>query len=355
MRYMRTENLKEGMIVVNDIFDPNKNPLHSLPLIKNNAVLTYEQIEGLKKYNINGIYVNDSISKNIEIVENIPQTLQKKAIDALRNFKYENIVECAQQIVAEYIYLSDISFDKLNISSNMYEHSINVCEFSVAVGKKMGYNRYDLTNLAIAALLHDIGKTCIDNNLLSKINISSTISSKINVDEKDEQYHYYMHPAYGQNMLSNMDNVSSVVRASVLQHHENENGSGFPLGLKSSEISEFAKIIHVCDVYDEIVTKNSPSEAFEYIMGGNGTLFNEEVVNIFKEFIPIYPKGITVVLSNGFRAIVLENHKGFPLRPRLILEDTGQIYDLMMPILHNITIESVDIFQEEKEKNGPMM
>lgn len=347
MRYMGIEHLTEGMIVANDILSPNNN----IPLVKNNSRLTNGVIESLKKCNIRGIYINDEVSKDINIVDNIPQTLQAKSINALRSMNFEDVIASAKEIVEEYIYLDDISFDKLNVSNNVYEHSLNVCEFSVAVGKKMGYNREKLTGLAISALLHDVGKTCIDNNLLSKINISSALAKKINIDANNENYHYYMHPAYGHNMLSNVDGMSSIIRTSILQHHENEDGTGFPLGSKSNEINEYAKIIHVCDEYDKVITKNGPSEALEYIMGGNGTLFNEDVVRVFKEYIPIYPKGITVILSNGIRAIVAENHKENPLRPKLILEQNGQMLDLIMPVWKNITIVGVEMDFENKEKN----
>lgn len=347
MRYMNIDHLNEGMIVANDILSPNNN----IPLVKNKSRLTSGIIENLKKCNIRGIYIDDDISKDINIVDNISPTLQSKSINALKNLNFEDIIESAKEIVEEYLYLDNISFDKLNISNNMYEHSLNVCEFSVAVGKKMGYNRQKLTGLAISALLHDVGKTCIDNNLLSKINISSVLSKRINIDANNENYHYYMHPAYGHNMLNNIDGMSSIVRTGILQHHENENGTGFPLGLKSNEIGDYAKIIHVCDEYDKVITKNTPSEALEYIMGGDGSLFNENVVKTFKEYIPIYPKGITVILSNGLRAIVAENHKENPLRPKLIVEGNGQTLDLMMPVWKNITIVDVDIKNIEKVKN----
>lgn len=346
MRYIKIDNLKEGMILSDDILSLNNN----IPLVKKNTRLTINVIESLKKCDIRGVYINDDISKNINIVQNLSPTLQSKSIHALKNMNFEDVIESAKEIVEEYLYLDDISFDKLNVSNNMYEHALNVCEFSVAVGKKMGFNRDKLVSLAVSALLHDIGKTCIDNDLLSKINISSAITKKINIDANNENYHYYMHPAYGHNMISNITGMNAMIRIGILQHHENENGSGFPLGLKSNEICDYSKIIHVCDEYDKVVSNNTPSEALEYIMGGNGTLFNENVVKIFKEYIPIYPKGVTVILSNGIRAIVLENHKENPLRPKLILENNGQILDLIMPVWKNITIVDVDMLTEQKEK-----
>lgn len=338
MRYINIKNLKEGMIVAEDITTENNN----IPLVKRNSILTGNVINSLNNFNIRGLYIDDAISKNIEIKSNIPETLQSKTVSALKNLNFEGVIDSAKEIVDSYIYLSNISFDKIDNNRNMYEHSLNVCEFSVAVGKMLGYNREKLISLAVSSLLHDVGKVCIDKNLFDKINFSKFISDKLKVDKENENYHYYMHPAYGHNIVNNINGISAHVKAAILEHHENEDGTGFPLGLKSDEINEYAKIIHVCETYDNLLSKYCPSEALEFLMGGSGTKFNYEIVKIFSKNIPIYPKGVTVILSNGFKGIVFENNKDNPLRPKLLLEPTGQIYDLMMPILKNVTIVKID-------------
>lgn len=213
-----------------------------------------------------------------------------------------------------------------------------------------------MVELATSALLHDVGKTCIDKKLLQKTKIPDFLTKKINYSFEMEQYNYKNHPIYGHSMLNKVDRINSKVKLGILSHHENEDGTGFPFGLTGDEINEYSKIIHVCDIYDDFISnekeeKNySPSDALEYIMGGSGTLFDAKIVKAFKDYIPIYPKGITVLLSNGFRAIVLDNNKGNPLRPKLILEGNGQVIDLMMPILRNVTIISTDIYNKENSK-----
>lgn len=345
MRFVSIKNLREGMIVAEDIIKEQNR----LPLIKKNSILNENLICSLKKYSINGIYIDDELSKNINIESNISKSLQSKTINAIKNMQIDAVIDSAKEIVDEYLQLKNISFDKLSVNKDIYEHSLNVCEFSLAIGKKFGYNKEKLVNLAVSSLLHDIGKVCIDNNLLSKINLSNSIIKKINIDANNKNYHYYMHPAYGHNMLNNVEGINSMMKAAILEHHENEDGTGFPLGLKADEINEFARIIHVCDSYDDLISKYSPSETFEYLMGGCGSLFNQEVVKSFRECIPIYPKGITVILSNGLKAIVLENNKDNPLRPKLILEGSGQVFDLIMPILKNVTIIGIDAFDNSIE------
>ena len=312
MRFIGFQNLKEGMVVADDILSEVIN----IPLVKRNSILTANVINNLNRYHIKGIYINDDISKDIYVENNISSLLQSRIINALKNMKFEEIINSAKELVEIYLNLDNISFEKLNISNNMYSHSLNVCELSVAIGKEMGYNTEKLTNLAISALLHDIGKTCINNDLLSKINISSALSNKVSVDINSEDYHYYMHPVYGYNILSNVEGMNSTIRVGILGHHENENGTGFPLGLKSNEINEFSKIIHICDIYDDLITKYCPSEALGYIESESGALFDFNIVNVFSKYITIYPKGTTVILSNGLRALVLENNNENLLRPK---------------------------------------
>lgn len=347
MRYINIKNLKNGMIIAEDILSEKG----SIPLVKKNSILTDNIIESLNSCNIKGVYIDDSLSKNIEIKSNIPESLQSKTISSLKNMNIEGVIESAKEIVDSYMYLSDISFDKINKNTSTYEHALNVCEFSVAVGKMLDYNRDNLIALATASLLHDIGKICVDNKLFDKLNVSDFLSNRINIDKESKNYHYYMHPAYGHNILSNIEIVSSNVKAAVLEHHENEDGTGFPLGLKGKEINEYAKVIHVCETYDNLLSSYSPSEALEFLMGGSGTKFDYEIVKVFSKNIPIYPKGVTVLLSNGLKAIVYENNKENPLRPKLLLEFNGQVYDLMMPILKNVTITKVEGFESSIDIN----
>ena len=77
----------------------------------------------------------------------------------------------------------------------------------------------------------------------------------------------------------------------------------------------------MADVYDALSSDRAYkkaytySESLEYLMGGCGTLFDQQVVRAFMDKVPVYPKGVTVLLSDGREAIVVENHLGSPLRP----------------------------------------
>ena len=117
-------------------------------------------------------------------------------------------------------------------------------------------------------------------------------------------------------------------------HHENVNGSGYPLGLRDDQIYMFAKIIHIADVYDAITSERpyrnaqSPQEAIEFLMNNAGRMFQPEYVKAFIAYIPVYPKGRNVLLSDETVAVVVENRQHNTLYPVVRRLDTGETIDL---------------------------
>lgn len=124
--------------------------------------------------------------------------------------------------------------------------------------------------------------------------------------------------------------ISSTIRAGILSHHENEDGSGYPNGFVGDDIYIYAKIIHVADVFDALTSKRpykvpyARSEAVEYLMGGCGRFFDRDVVEAFIQSVAIYPSGTEVMLSDGREGIVAAN-KWNPLRPLIRLWDGEEI------------------------------
>ena len=135
-------------------------------------------------------------------------------------------------------------------------------------------------------------------------------------------------------MLKDSDSIPSVVRVSVLEHHENEDGSGYPNGYDKKKIYLFAKIIHICDVYEAMLSKRSykkrlnPSDVIEYMMGNAGIMFNKELLEVFvKNLIP-YPEGMLVMLSTEESAVIKKNNRDFPTRP-LVITLSGKVINLI--------------------------
>ena len=132
----------------------------------------------------------------------------------------------------------------------------------------------------------------------------------------------------------------------IYEHHENEDGSGYPRGLTTERIHIFAKIIHVADVFDALTAKRcykeamNPADAMEYLMAHSHQMFQAEIVRVFLRYVALYPLGSTVTLSNGRKAVVALNRPSFLARPTVVTED-GVVIDLLE--VKNLTITGLCI------------
>lgn len=185
-----------------------------------------------------------------------------------------------------------------------YNHCSQVACLAVAMGIKLNLNNHDLINLAISSLTHDIGKCLIDPNIINK-------PGKLS---KEEYEIVKKHSLFGYEMLKKSCDIDSIVADTILYHHENFDGTGYPFGLKEKQIPVSASIIHVCDVYDALVSerpyKNKLNEldSINILKKDRGIMFNPNVLDVFCSSIQIYGIGSVVELENG-KKIVIKNIK----------------------------------------------
>ncbi|HIV85388.1 MAG TPA: HD domain-containing protein [Candidatus Monoglobus merdigallinarum] len=135
-------------------------------------------------------------------------------------------------------------------------HSRRVAEISRLIGEKLGFS--DLNGLYYAALLHDVGKMYIPEELLNKSKFSMTDL------EKEE---WYNHPKTGAALVKGISGISRYA-GSIKHHHERYDGSGYPDGLKGEDIPLASRIIAVADAYEAMSSERPGREAYprEYIM-----------------------------------------------------------------------------------------
>lgn len=321
MRFVAIRDLKPGMILGRKIHTRNK-----ATLLEKGVELTPKFIERLRKDGYLGAYITDAFSKDIKVAETVSEQTIEAAIDAVANVDIDNILRAASNLIMEISALEEISLDLLDIRSYddyTYHHTVNVAIYSVAVAIKMGLSLNQLNEVAISALCHDLGKTRIDTAILNK-------KDRLTDAEFEE---IRRHPQYSYELISSNPLVNMKIRQAVLSHHENENGSGYPYGKTGEEIPLYAKIIHAVDVFDALTSNRpykdpcAPIEALEYLIGGEGILFDSKVVETVQAVIPPYPPGMDVILSNGERAVVTE-HTSQTLRPRIKIYETGKVVDL---------------------------
>ena len=321
MRFVAIGDLKPGMILGRKIHTRNK-----ATLLEKGVELTPKFIARLRKDGYLGAYITDAFSKDIKVAETISDKTMEAAIDAVANVDIDSILKAASNLILEISSLEEISLDLLDIRSYddyTYHHTVNVAIYAVAVAIKMGLSLNELNEVAIASLCHDLGKTRIDPVILKK-------KGKLTDAEFEE---IRRHPQYSYELISSNPLVNLKIKMAVLSHHENENGSGYPYGKTGEEIPLYAKVIHAVDVFDALTSNRpykdpcAPIEALEYLIGGEGILFDSDVVETVQSVIPPYPPGMDVILSNGERAVVTE-HTAQTLRPRIKIYETGKEVDL---------------------------
>ncbi|MHB8910154.1 MAG: HD-GYP domain-containing protein [Syntrophales bacterium] len=188
---------------------------------------------------------------------------------------------------------------------------INSMIYSSKIGIRMGYTPAKLSEICLAALHHDIGMFLIPETILKKE--GRLTGSEVAIMKK--------HTETGRDVLTALG-YPNVGRA-IHEHHERENGQGYPCGLKGEQISEYAKIIGICDSY-EAMTHDRPHKkaAAQYISvlqlaGSKDMLFSPHIVKIFLDEITLYPIGSYVRLNNKAIGVVVETNPGNPLKPTI--------------------------------------
>ncbi len=160
--------------------------------------------------------------------------------------------------------------------SQTYEHCQRVSSYAERLARRMGWDQHQAHRLALAALVHDLGKTWIGNDILLK---ESALSS-------EERLLMEQHPLVGAQMLAGYD-LDAFFIETVLYHHESYDGSGYPSGLRGEDIPIGARMLTVVDVYDALSTERpyrtacSPEAARQYLLDEAGRRFDPGVVTGF--------------------------------------------------------------------------
>lgn len=165
-----------------------------------------------------------------------------------------------------------------------YEHSRRVATYVQRLARHLGWSRREARDLALAALVHDLGKTWIANDILNK---SGALS-------EDERRKMERHPVIGARILIGCD-IDPFYVETVLHHHEKWNGQGYPAGKQGEDIPLGARLLTIADVYDVLTSwrpyKNasSTSEARERLLVDAKICFDPQIVDAFVHLLDITP------------------------------------------------------------------
>lgn len=196
-----------------------------------------------------------------------------------------------------------------------YSHAIHCSLLAAAFGRHMGFTEDVLVNLATGGLLMDIGKTEIDEALLSR-------PGPLTPEETEA---VRRHVENSLRIIEEAGIHHADVREMVLTHHERHDGSGYPDKLMRNQIPLFGRMAGLIDSYDAMTSTRvfrkaaSAHHALQQLYRHGDQLFQREVVEQLMQCLSVYPTGSLVQLSTGEVAIVMAQNHARRLRPRVML------------------------------------
>ena len=195
-------------------------------------------------------------------------------------------------------------------------HSVNVTVLCLLLGKAMGLSTDALGDLGTAAMLHDMGKPRLPDRVRFREDHFTPAEHKL----------YQSHVGHGVTLAKQMG-LSVNAALGISQHHEMEDGSGFPLGLKGDKIGSLAKILALVNRYDNLCNPGNPSgaltphEALSLIFAQMKARFDTTTLGAFIRMMGVYPPGSVVQLVDARYAMVVSVNSSRPLRPRIIVHE----------------------------------
>jgi HD-GYP domain-containing protein (c-di-GMP phosphodiesterase class II) len=194
-----------------------------------------------------------------------------------------------------------------------FQHSVSVCALLTSFSRALELPREIIHEVAIGALLHDVGKATVPDAILNK-------PGKLTDDEFTQMK---THVVQSKIILEATPGISPIALEVAAQHHERYDGSGYPNHLKGEGISRYGQMSAIVDVYDAITSNRCyhkgmpPTEALRKILEWSKFHFNPELAQVFIRSLGIYPTGSLIRLESGRLAIVTEQHPDKLMQPKV--------------------------------------
>lgn len=324
MKLCKTSDLKGGEILARPIMTSEFRVL-----LSDGVKIRPEYIPQIERLGIKEVYIKEEhIDAEVAslLKSDVENIFHDKVKNIMEKHTYQNnkeLVELSKtadniiESVLEEEEVVDRIYDIKERSSDVYEHSVNICSFATLLALKLKLSKESVHDIAVGCLLHDLGLRYLEIPYADK-----------NAEDfsNTELIEYHKHPAYGFTALQNETWISELGKKIILCHHENIGGTGYPLRRKNLPYE--VQIVSICDTFDEMICgigyrRQKVYQAVEYLKTFRGILFDTGIVDTFLEFTAVYPAGSKVVLSDGAIGNVVRQNKEFPDRPVIKIIKSG--------------------------------
>ncbi|MBQ6814065.1 MAG: HD domain-containing protein [Lachnospiraceae bacterium] len=327
MRFIRVNELTKGMRLAKPIY--NKN---GVMLYDRDTKLTKQGINSIKNFKLIGIYI-------LEPAEPLPpmteddieferfQTMSvfglKEDMEALMAGKKPiNMMDLIKSLIKRYAKRSN----KVNFVQNLrscddyvYKHCINVAVLAALMGARLRISVDDMKDMVYAALIHDIGKLYIPQNIVEKTELSD-----------DDKMQIYMSEMKGERQLQEMDFYNANIKQMLQQKYNLQTDESITADDK--RFKQCARILQVAEYYDDLTSMKIGKEPCSDIVAirdllANTDRFDEEIVAALIDSMKILHPGVCVEFSNGHTGLVVKANEQNVLRPMILCFNDNQLYD----------------------------
>lgn len=274
-----------------------------------------ERIEKLSAYRRRVINCEKEFERSLSRMRAVMNKIRNRPEQAV-----EEASQLVNDIVEELLSDDNVTLHLMNGKSefeDIYFHSLNVSVISMMIAKAKGLTAEQIKQVAFASLFHDIGKVKVPTAIVRK---------QVPLTEPEKNY-LKLHTKYGLELANNIEGFPESAKMVIEQHHELNDGSGYPAGLKEVDIDELTQIVSVANAYDNLCHHNVPSEqkipyvALSHLYKNCKHLYNKENLSLLIKFMGIYPPGTVVQLSNDMVGLVISVNASNILYPNVLIYD----------------------------------
>jgi HD-GYP domain-containing protein (c-di-GMP phosphodiesterase class II) len=363
MRLIRLSSLTDGMVLARDL---RTGRAGEAPLLRAGVRLSGSYIRRLHSTGFHTVWIDDELLGDIEpmqpldpemrmaaevaVHESFDRTTRVLAAGgtALPPYELERLTQTVSQIASSLADVPEAALaldDLATADAYTHRHSVQVAIIGMLVARRLWQREgwrdwlerpcFDgidarLTRLGVGLVLHDIGKLAVPHQILNKRGALTA----------DEVAQIRLHPEAGVDLLRAAD-PSPLVIATVRDHHERLDGSGYPAARDASTIHEFARICAIADIYDAVSSErpykqgSAPSVAVNVINEGvNRGRLDARVAAAFRRVCMPYPLGTEVVVDGELLGVVCKVDADEPWMPTVRRLQDGEPEDAVVDLRH---------------------